>query len=143
MGQLSFDTPTDDTAPVLMARLLFEEPVGLLDYRVPEHLVDTVVPGTAVRVPLRRREVGGYVVKVVHELPPEGISLKDIIDVDSDRTRLPEGLMRLIIFGSEYYGAPPSDVLAAALPASARRASTRYEITDRGRAVLNGQLAVH
>ncbi len=142
MTQLRFDAldPTQEQGPVRRARVLLAAPVGLLDYRVPEELGTELAPGAAVLAPLRNRRTKGYVVEVIDGPAPEGIRLKDLHGLDAERLPLAPGILELILFAADYYGAPAGEVLSTAVPGVPRRASRRYGITAAGRAVLAGHL---
>jgi len=115
----------------MRARVLLSEPVGLLDYRIPEGLdLDVGVP---VRVPLGKRTTRAYVAEVAEGPGPKGIKLRDVLGIDEDLPRLPAALIELVLFAADYYAVPPGEVLAAALPAVARPVSARYQLTDLGR----------
>ncbi|MEM6730495.1 MAG: hypothetical protein AAF658_03010, partial [Myxococcota bacterium] len=43
--------PTEPDASILRAQVIVDEPLNVLDYRVPPDLVDRLHPGTPVRVP--------------------------------------------------------------------------------------------
>lgn len=129
--------PAADNALLRRARVVLSEPIGLLDYRIPSSLVDDVSVGVPVCVPLGKRQTSAYVAEVADGPGPDGITLRDIERIDRERPRLPPNLIRLILFAADYYGVTPGDVLAAALPAGARRATKRYRITDDGRAAID------
>jgi primosomal protein N' (replication factor Y) len=135
MADGSRDAPSPEPAPAgaRRARVLLSEPVGLLDYGIPDALKDAVAPGVAVRVPLGKRTTSAYVAEIVDGPLAEGIALRDIQKIDPERPRLPATLIELVLFAADYYAAQPGEMLAAALPAAGRRAAIRYRITDAGR----------
>ncbi len=118
------------------ARVLLGEPVGLLDYRVPDAMCGQLAAGVAVRVPLGNRTTGAYVVELGDDAAPEGIVLRDIEALDGARPQLPIALLELLLFAADYYGVPPGEMLAAALPAVHRRAGSRFRLSDTGKEVL-------
>lgn len=124
------------TGPVRRARVVVNEPIGLLDYAIPETLTHAIRPGMPVRVPLGKRRTSAYVVEIVDDVPAEGIVLKELEGLDPERPILPRSLLELVTFAAGYYEAMPGDVLAAALPALARPASSRFRITEKGAAHL-------
>jgi primosomal protein N' (replication factor Y) len=119
-------------------RVLLSEPVGLLDYRIPEELEGRLRPGVPVKVPLGNRHTDAYVAQLAEDPPAQGIALRDIQQLDEDRPILPEPIIELVLFAADYYCVPPGEVLAAALPAVARPSSRRFCITHLGRYELEG-----
>ncbi len=111
------------------ARVMLGAPVGLLDYRVPSAMQPHLQPGDAVTVPLGQRRMGAYVVKLERGPHPDGIVLKDILAVDGDRMALPAAVLDLLLFAADYYRATAGDMLAAALPKTARTGTLRYRLT--------------
>ncbi|MBN1960255.1 MAG: primosomal protein N' [Deltaproteobacteria bacterium] len=132
------------TAPIesptkneVIVRVVLNEPVPLLDYRVPSHLQEQVRKGIAILVPLRRRRTGAYVTEVRYGNAPAGITLKDIEGIDPERPALPESLIDLILFAAKYYIVSAGEMLACALPSMARLAAPTYRITKKGREAIN------
>jgi primosomal protein N' (replication factor Y) (superfamily II helicase) len=128
------DTQTAESADAtpLRARVLLGEPLGLLDYTIPDSLVGTLTRGTPVLVPLGKRRTSAYVAELTRGPTPTGIALKEIAGVDLDRPALPPGLIDLLLFAADYYAVPPGEMLQAALPLSARPPATRYLLTAVG-----------
>jgi len=75
--------------------------------------LDRVAPGVQVQVPFRGRKARGFVVGLLAESPLERVH--EIAAVLGPRVFSPH-LMALAQWISEYYMAPPGEVLAAALP---------------------------
>jgi primosomal protein N' (replication factor Y) len=109
----------------MRARVILSEPVGLLDYSIPEDLTASVRPGVPVRVPLGTRRTSAYVARLEPGAAPTGISLRPLDGLDPERPAL------------------PGDVLTAALPAMARRASARFCLSDAGRRAVDLPLGLH
>lgn len=84
-------------------------------YAIPDTLVDRVVPGARVVVPLRQREVVG-IVAAVDETPPER-AVKEILAAPDAEPALPTGLLRTAEWLAGYYGSPLGIALKAMLPA--------------------------
>ena len=126
----------DQEQPALLARVIVNEPLGLLDYRVPEDLVDLVHKGTAVKVTLRKRATVAYVALVERRPAPIGVVLHDLAGIDDTRPNLPESVIDLVLFAASYYGTTYGEMLAAALPAMARAPLVLYRPTEVGRAKL-------
>lgn len=118
----------------MYAQLIVQAPLGPLTYRVPQNLADELAVGMSVRVPLGRRHTHGYVLQVPAEAPPADVQAKDIVAIDEERPVLPAALLELVMFASRYYCALPGDVLAVALPQSARTRRAAYRLTAAGRA---------
>lgn len=93
--------------------------LGRLTYRVPESL-PWPARGARVTVPLGNRAVTGCVIAAPVP-PPEGGTLKDIIDVLDESAFLPETVVALALWVAEYYAAGPGDALLNAMPPKARK----------------------
>lgn len=124
------------TGPVRRARVVVNEPIGLLDYAIPATLEHAIRPGMPVRVPLGKRRTSAYVTEIVDGPLDPGITLKELDGLDPERPMLPRSLLELIVFAASYYDATPGDTLMAALPALARPATARFRITEKGEAHL-------
>lgn len=122
--------PARDNA---IARVMLAEPLGLLDYRIPEALQPHVHVGTPVRVPLGRRRSWGYVssLQTVSQAPQA--NLKPLDAIEDTLPPLSQSVIELLLFAAGYYLALPGDILATALPPSSRSASRRYALTELGR----------
>ncbi|MGH7740748.1 MAG: replication restart helicase PriA, partial [Candidatus Eiseniibacteriota bacterium] len=82
-------------------------------YRVPDELADRALPGAQVQVPFRQRSMRGVIVA-----RSASSTLGDAREISAvlPGAPLPAHLMQLAAWISEYYVAPPGEVLAAALP---------------------------
>lgn len=104
----------------------------LLTYGVPESLVARIEPGIRVRVRVGKRRLLGTVMVVGTE-PPEGVTTREIEAVVDRQPVLPPDLLELARFTSEYYLAPPGEVVRAMLPARLPPwGEVRVRLTDRG-----------
>jgi primosomal protein N' (replication factor Y) len=83
-------------------------------YRIPETLVDRVVAGTRVVVPVRRRELIGLVVGVDAEAPVADV--REILAVPDAEPALSSALLATGKWIAGYYGAPLGLTLKAVLP---------------------------
>ncbi|MCC7262557.1 MAG: primosomal protein N' [Candidatus Latescibacteria bacterium] len=95
-----------------------------LTYGVPAELADEIQVGSAVLVPVVRRQLTGFVVGFT-EPPPEVKDIRDLLRVvDRDSLLAPEvvGLCRWL---ADYYFAPLGSALAAALPPGIKLTSNR------------------
>lgn len=140
MSQSFSARPHDDAkiedltqACVWYAQVIINEPVGLLDYLIPEKIRAEVLVGTAVRVPLGKRRTSAYVTGITHGPAPKDFALRALLGVDQERPRLLPAVLDLVLFASRYYQCTPGDMLHAALPAMARGATVRFCVTDKGR----------
>ncbi len=85
-------------------------------YEVPDALMERVVPGARVVVPLRGRQVIGVVTEAVSRLPPAGVAIKPIVAAPDAEPALSPALLSLGRWISDYYGAPLGLSLRAILP---------------------------
>ncbi|MFH1567773.1 MAG: primosomal protein N', partial [Gemmatimonadota bacterium] len=99
-----------------------------LTYGVPADLVDVVVPGAAVLVPVQRRLVTGFVLGPAPPLSRDGLSggqVRDLAQVLDAETSLSPEILQLCRWMADYYLAPLGSALAAALPPGVRSGSSR------------------
>ena len=101
------------------ARIALNRPLRrLFDYRIPDHL--ELTPGQRVKVPFGRQTLTGLVVETGVE-PPEGITLKPILNTLESWPALPDNTFRLMAWASDYYQHPLGECLFTALPPALRR----------------------
>lgn len=93
----------------------------LLTYRIPESLRGGVQVGSAVRVPLKTRQVTGFVVSLEDETGIDEV--RDILDLVDAEPVLSGEILELGRWMSSYYMAPMGDVLRRALPPGVARAT--------------------
>ncbi|MDH7516219.1 MAG: primosomal protein N' [Bacteroidota bacterium] len=89
-------------------------PKDTLTYGVPEAFEGIITAGFRVVVPLGRKPVMGFVVRL-HDVKPE-FSVKPVLEILDPRPVLSESLMRLCTWAARYYCCPLGDALKAALP---------------------------
>ncbi len=98
-----------------------------LTYRIPEELANKVAVGACVLVPLRERQVVGYVVSITDTLPPlpEGTTIKPILAVLSPEPLFDDTLWQLAQHIARYYHCAISDALSLVVPAGWQRVVER------------------
>jgi primosomal protein N' (replication factor Y) len=106
---------------------------GRYHYRVPGVLASRLHVGSRVLVRFGGQKVTGVVVQT-DVTPPPGIKVVDVSDVLDEGLALPADLVELCLWVSDYYEAPPGEVLRAALPAGTSvGARSVITLTDAGR----------
>ena len=95
-----------------------------LIYRVPPELAAFTLAGARVRVPMRGRQVTGIVVDVQEETDLDPEVIRPLAEVLDQQPPLPDELLRLARFVSDYYRCPLGNTLAAMLPARLLRADS-------------------
>ena len=119
-----------------VARVLVESPVPrldrLLDYAIPDRLIESVVLGGRVRVPLGRgsRLVDGYVIEL-GEQSLQGVVLADIDAVHGSIPVVTPALWKLVRTVADRNGGSASDVLRIAVPKRAVRIEKAFTIESR------------
>jgi primosomal protein N' (replication factor Y) len=103
-----------------------------LTYAVPEELGPFAAPGVRVRVEVGRRRVGG-VILARRSAPPPGVVVRPLLAVVDAEPVVSASLLALARFVSDYYLAPPGEVLRAMVPSTLPPVGNRrYALTDRG-----------
>ena len=108
------------------------EPLGPLDYSVPDSSHTPLRPGSLVRVPLGQRRVVGVVMECLNE-PAQDLDaaqIKDIIEPLVEHPPIPEAILKVIKFGTDYYGVPLGDFVKLILPAIVKEGSRRYGVNE-------------
>ena len=93
-------------------------------YRVPDAIAADVEIGKRVWVPFGKRRMVGYVIGISGNKPV--FSARDIEEVIDENPIIPEDLMKLAKWISDYYCAPWGSALAAAIPAPLKSALGQY-----------------
>jgi primosomal protein N' (replication factor Y) len=112
-----------------VASVVFSEaPHGPYDYRIPDSMRDQLQPGMRVAVPLarRKRPTTGWCIETKTGVRPER-KLSDIAQVLDDAPLCDQPLVRLVMWMSHYYQAPPGQVFDALIPSSVRAAAGTRE----------------
>lgn len=91
----------------------------LLTYRVPDAL-PLPVKGARVLVPLGTRRVTGCVIEQSPEPPATRTVLKDIFSVLDEEALVPEHIVDLAMWVSEYYACGPGEAIALGMPPGSR-----------------------
>ena len=91
-------------------------PVNLrpLTYKCPGHLAALVRPGMIVSAPLRNRTAKG-VILTINVSPPEG-PIKELSSIGSDHPVFGKGLLKLLLWMSDYYIASEGSILQQMVP---------------------------
>jgi len=94
----------------------------LFDYLTIDGFSDTVLkPGVRIKVPFGRREVVGVLLEVTDQSELSRDKLKPIISVLDDEPLIPNTLLKLYRWASDYYHYPIGEVVVGALPKSLRQ----------------------
>jgi primosomal protein N' (replication factor Y) len=111
---------------------------GRYHYRVPPSLLARARVGARVLVRFGPRKVTGVIVRTGTP-PPAGVTALDLSEILDEEPALPPELVDLCLWISEYYEAPPGEVLRGALPAgSGVGARVVIGLTAAGRAATEG-----
>jgi primosomal protein N' (replication factor Y) len=91
---------------------------GFFTYGIPGEISASVHRGSLVTVPFgQSREATGLVVRV-HDIPPEGVTIREITGLLPGEISLHERLTDFLIWVSDYYMAYPGEVMKAAIPSA-------------------------
>jgi primosomal protein N' (replication factor Y) len=119
----------------VLAKVAILRPVEtLFDYVVPAHLEELVRVGSRVWAPFGARPAEGVVTALSPGAPPSGARGLRAIARLVDEATIPAALVELAAWISDYYLAPPGEVMRLLLPASGRAALRRTaRLSDEGR----------
>jgi primosomal protein N' (replication factor Y) len=105
-------------------------------YSAPLHLQGGVQVGKRVLIPFKNRKALGFIVGFGK--PPEGLALKEIIDIVDEEPLFDEGRLEFLKWVSSYYLTPLGIVLKAAHPGGLGvNLKKVLKITDKGLNLLN------
>ncbi|MCI0454585.1 MAG: primosomal protein N' [Candidatus Dadabacteria bacterium] len=105
-------------------------------YSVPSHLQDGVQIGKRVLIPFKNRKALGFIIGFGK--PPEGLSLKEIIDIVDEEPLFDEWRHEFLKWVSNYYMTPLGIVLKAAHPGGLGVSLKKViKITEKGVNLLN------
>lgn len=91
------------------------------DYLLPEnHNAQNIKHGIRVLVPFGRQEIIGVVLDITNESKLEFAKLKPVLAILDNEPLLPQSILELIIWVSNYYHHPIGDVINNALPSLLR-----------------------
>lgn len=92
---------------------------GTFTYAIPDDLAEDVRSGARVEVPWGTRLTTGFVTALTSEPGVDSVKVREIRDVlDDDEPALLPDILELCSWASEYYLAPPGEMLRVALPAN-------------------------
>ncbi len=104
--------PEDTYADIIMPLSLDE----LYTYRVPEGMRKEVERGSIVVVPFGKKNRYTGIVYKVHNKKPELENIKEIVKITGSGSFIPENLLKLWQWVSEYYHCSMGEVMNAAIP---------------------------
>ncbi len=111
-----------------------------LDYQIPDQFLSHARPGMRVEVLLRGKPAQGYLLEV--KGTSSFSSLKPIVKLLAEEEFLPEGLMTLALWMSEYYCSPLHKIFKMMVPSSVRQLMRPKEQLFVRRAKTREELAI-
>lgn len=114
----------------------------LFTYILPDSLTELPESGSRVVVPFGKREITGYAVNFLSELPKDPklseTEIKSVNEVIDPVPLITEEILRLAEWAADYYAASLGEMLKASLPAGINSGIERsFEITAKGREILD------
>ena len=101
-------------------------------YKVPEDLRGTIRIGARLRLPFGKRDLVGYAVNLIDELPPEAdideAKLKNVIEVLDEQPLITPEILDLTRWTADYYASFWGEMLKAALPAGINSEKVRPKL---------------
>jgi primosomal protein N' (replication factor Y) len=91
----------------------------LLDYKIPEHLMQKVKPGMRIKVPVKGHLRDATIFELKKTTPFKHI--KEIADITSGDALISQELFRLVRWVARYYCAPFTKIMKFVLPPSVRK----------------------
>ncbi|UCF31024.1 MAG: primosomal protein N' [bacterium] len=123
-----------------IARVAVPRPIDdTFHYLIPDRLLRQIVPGSVVLVPLAASTVTGVVTDIVDQSPVQAKSIKALAEMDP----LKEVDLELARWVASYYHSPLGLIMRLLLPPPVRSGTTRFRLTDGGRAALEEGGAPH
>ena len=108
-----------------IARVAVHTPTRqVFDYWIGEHRIQRLQPGSRVRVPFGTTSSVGIVVELACDTHIEPQRLRPISETLDNTPTLPEELLKLLLWSSDYYHHPVGEVLFSALPLWLREGRT-------------------
>ena len=98
-----------------------------LDYLFPKKYQATIQPGTRILVPLHKQQVVGVVLAITTESKLKLTKLKPALAVLDDTPLLPQTILDLLVWTSNYYHHPIGEVVSHALPSLLRNNPDKKE----------------
>lgn len=125
-----------------IVRVALDIPLStVFDYFLAENL--TVVAGQRVVVPFGRKQVVGVVMEVGANTELSATKIKEVVQILEDVAPMPEELLKLLRFCSDYYHHPIGMTVMAALPTRLRsqqpvalRQAHTYALSQSGRSLI-------
>lgn len=110
------------------------------DYLMPLASEDHALqPGIRVRVPFQHRELVGILLETLSESTVPHRKLKQVIEIIDELPVIPQDVLQLCLWASDYYHHPVGDVLDTALPVLLRQGKpaalapeTYWQLTESG-----------
>lgn len=96
------------------------------DYKIPDHLIDHIKPGSQVRVPFHGRNLRGFVVGLSDSSSFKN-QLKEIDQMVGDKPFIPDSIIKLAYWISEYYCSPIESSIKAVLPSIIRKRGVSHK----------------
>ena len=132
----------DGTAPLYVEVAVPVHVSSSFFYSLPNSLSSLALPGARIVVPLGRKHVTGFIVKLHNDLSSvPGLNESDVKDAQEILDVVPlvtPELLELTKWVADYYLSPWGEVIKAALPPGISPAIEDYlEITEKGLAELN------
>ncbi|HEV7700475.1 MAG TPA: DEAD/DEAH box helicase, partial [Pyrinomonadaceae bacterium] len=110
-------------------------------YRVPDGMRGTIKVGARLRLPFGRRDLTGYAVGFLDELPAESdineSKLKDVIEVQDEEPLITPEILKLTQWTADYYASFWGEMLKASLPAGINTKKVRPKLRKAVRLVRN------
>jgi primosomal protein N' (replication factor Y) len=125
----------------VFVRVVFPLPLGQsFVYGVPERLRVRARPGCRVLAPLGKKDQTGFVIAAGAGPPPEGIRVKEIVEVLDEKPLWDEAYLSFTGALSAESHTSWGEILQASLPPSlAQKVKVTVTLTDPGRAALAGK----
>lgn len=103
--------------------------IGILSYKVDEHLLPRLKPGQIVLIPLRKQECLGVVKSISNPQDKNIFDLKPIISIINDAPLLTQKEINFALETAKIYGVSPSVILTSLLPPLQKNKLKKAEIT--------------
>ena len=104
----------------MIANVIIPSPLQPLSYSIPKQLQGKLSIGDSVFIPLRKKEVSGYICEFIPDKKAPPVKIKPIIGINTASPNLTKELIEFLQWISKYYHYPIGEVIRSAIPSETK-----------------------